>query len=144
MKYTVKDVISVLDIERGNVKREDIIGKQAYFSGSIRKILDYANEDYSPHLGTIESAKDYGFYIKPYHRSWVYIILKKEPKKILKPFDLSNPEHRKIIREKGWIKKKGIENAGKEMLIVSIGAELGPEKCVYFDDGYATPEHLLK
>lgn len=98
MKYTRKDVIHTSDVDRGLIKEEDLIGKEAYFSNSIDYVVRYANENFEDFLGKIDTINKYLFQSGDIGGS--YIILKKEPKYKYVPYEFS---------EETWNEIKGRE-----------------------------------
>ena len=132
-KYTYADVI--IDPDDPRVE----IGKEYYFGDPARALLAYANEDTSARV--LESVKKESDY--PFREGIGYyscIIRKKESEKKYVPFDLSDPEVRKSLRER-WIKA----DCGEYQIsgFRSIDGEDGEEWEVAVAFGFIPSETLL-
>ncbi len=103
MKYTIDDVICVMDVVRGKVDKKDIVGKDVYSSDDINSVLKFANRNDTHNCSCLLSAENNCFSVRYSVQNLNYIIIKKEPKKVFKPFDFSNKEHMKILMEKAWV-----------------------------------------
>ena len=101
-EYTYKDVI--IDPEDPRVE----IGKK-YYSGIVSNdVLNFANHNEElVKLIEVEPGTKYPFHIKSDGCDcWTCLLIrKKEPEKKYVPFDLSDPEVRKILRGM-WIRRK--------------------------------------
>lgn len=90
MKYTIKDVIHISDVDRGLIKAEDLIGKKAYVSKeNAYRVLVYANDDAKSFCETIKNISHSHFETENKYSEWEYIILKKEPKYKYVPYEFS-------------------------------------------------------
>ena len=133
-EYTYKDVI--IDPEDPRVE----IGKEYYFGDSPKEALEYANKNgRGALLEDIDLVSNFPFLMENFDESAPCLIRKKEPEKKYVPFDLSDTEVRKSLRER-WI-----ESTRGEYQISgfhSFDGEDGEEWMVSITTGYVTPENL--
>ena len=104
MKYTYEDII----INPNDPRLENAIGKEVYYSATIKDCIKDANQDFMPcKLKDINMNIDVPFVIETpnFLTRKEYIIIKKEPEVKYVPFDLSKEEDRDALRGK-WVKKK--------------------------------------
>ena len=102
-KYSLKDVISVMDVAKGYIDIESLVGKKAYYYATIKRVLENANSNDKDFFGEIEGIEmdGYGFRIVDNLYCWGYVILEKQT------YNKSSQDDYKTIQDE-WIAKNNI------------------------------------
>lgn len=119
MKHSIEDVVTPVDILSGDVRADEIIGKEGWFTSSPKRLMDMLKsenleEDYfkgrlvgiSPSCCFLKENSDV---------EWDYFIPEKRNKTRFIPFDPNNEIDRRILSCR-WIRRKNDKGTHEYMI----------------------------